>query len=176
MAREDRPDAASRIGRVLVFVTRPYDDTEHPDQALVIVEEGVPGVRVFFDIMVDLASLECAIQPRRRALQHPVAAAEARDHRAGAIQDRINVVGSLRHSSGLLPPEGSQNRRAEADDPDLARAILAAFQSVPHNVDSVERRSLARRQIHHQGADATEAAAPREQVERASFLFVMNRE
>ncbi|HSV26053.1 MAG TPA: hypothetical protein VLJ17_23880, partial [Xanthobacteraceae bacterium] len=61
-------------------------------------------------------------------------------------------------------------------DPDLARAILAASQSVPHNVDSVERRSLARRQIHHQGADATEAAAPTEQVERASFLFVMNRE
>ena len=48
MAREDRQDAPSRIGRVLVFVPRPYDDTEHPDQALVIVEEGVPGVRVFF--------------------------------------------------------------------------------------------------------------------------------
>ena len=90
MAREERPDAASRVSRVLFFVTRPYDGTEHPDQqALVIVEEGVPGVRIFFDVMFDLTPLECAIQPRRRALQRPVATAEARDHRTGAIQDRI---------------------------------------------------------------------------------------
>src|SRR3979411_1444456 len=41
-ARAERPDAASRISGVLVLVTRPYDDTEHPDQALMIVEEGVP--------------------------------------------------------------------------------------------------------------------------------------
>jgi hypothetical protein len=89
MAREERPDAASRVSRVPLFVTRPYDDTEHSDQALVIVEEGVPGVRIFFDVMFDLTPLECAIQPRRRALQRPVATAEARDHRTGAIQDRI---------------------------------------------------------------------------------------
>ena len=89
MAREERPDAASRVSRVPLFVTRPHDDTEHSDQALVIVEEGVPGVRIFFDVMFDLTPLECAIQPRRRALQRPVATAEARDHRTGAIQDRI---------------------------------------------------------------------------------------
>jgi hypothetical protein len=58
MAREERADAASRVSRVLLFVTRPYDDTEHSDQALVTVEEGVPGVRIFFDIMVDLAPFE----------------------------------------------------------------------------------------------------------------------
>jgi hypothetical protein len=68
MAREERSDAASRISRVLAFVTRPQDDTEHPDQALVIVEERVPGVRVLFDIMVDLTPLECTFQPRSRAL------------------------------------------------------------------------------------------------------------
>jgi hypothetical protein len=37
MAREERLDAASRISRVLVFVSRPYDDTKHPYQALVII-------------------------------------------------------------------------------------------------------------------------------------------
>lgn len=68
MTREECPDAASRIGRVLFFVTRPYDDTEHPDQAFVIVEEGMTGVRVLFHIMVDLVPLECAVQSRRRAL------------------------------------------------------------------------------------------------------------
>ena len=31
MACEEYPDAASRVCRVLVFVTRPYDDTEHTD-------------------------------------------------------------------------------------------------------------------------------------------------
>ena len=48
MPREEPPDAVSCVSRVLFLVTCPYDDTEHPDQALVIVEEGVPGVRVFF--------------------------------------------------------------------------------------------------------------------------------
>jgi len=32
MAREDRPDAASRIGRV--SVSRSHDDAEYPDQSL----------------------------------------------------------------------------------------------------------------------------------------------
>ena len=135
MAREERPDAASRVGRVLLFVTRPYDDTEHSDQALVIVEEGVPGVPIFFDIMVDLAPFECAIQPRRRALQRPVATAEARDHRTGAIQDRIDVVRDLAVVRGYCRKAvaGRQKDRktacrAEADDPDLAGEILAAFQ------------------------------------------------
>src|SRR6266704_6015112 len=95
MAREERSDAASRICRVLVFVTRPQDDTEHPDKALVIVEEGVPGVVVLFDIMVDLMPLECTFQPRRRTLQRPVATANARDHRTGTVQDRIDGVRDL---------------------------------------------------------------------------------
>jgi hypothetical protein len=68
MAREECPDTASRVSRVLVFVTRPYDDTEYPDQAPVIVEEGMTGVRVLFHIMVDLVPLERVVQPRRRAL------------------------------------------------------------------------------------------------------------
>src|SRR5580700_5974130 len=139
MARKERPDTASRVSRVLLFVTRPYDDTEHPDQALVIVEEGVPGVRIFFDIMVDLAPLECAIQPRRRALQRPVATAEARDHRTGAIQDRIDVVrdlavvrGYCRKAAAGRQEDRKSACRAEADDPDLAGAILAAFQPLPN--------------------------------------------
>src|SRR6516165_2410430 len=68
MVREERPDAASRIIRVLVFVARPYDDTEHPDQTLVFVHEGMPGVGVFLDVMLDVVSLERAFQmlpPRR---------------------------------------------------------------------------------------------------------------
>ena len=72
MSREERPDAGSRVSCVLVFVTRPYDDTEHSDQPLVFVEEGMTGVRVFLDVMLDLASLECAFQPRRRAFERPV--------------------------------------------------------------------------------------------------------
>lgn len=32
----------------------PYHDTENPDQALVFIQEGMPSVRVFFDIMLDL--------------------------------------------------------------------------------------------------------------------------
>src|SRR5712671_2383823 len=95
MTPEERPDSAPRIGRVLVLVTRPDDDTEYPDQALVIVEEGGPGVRILFDIMVDLMPPERSIQPRRRALQRPVATAKARDNRTGAIQDRINVIRDL---------------------------------------------------------------------------------
>src|ERR1700757_884254 len=92
MSREERPDACSRPSCVLVFVTRPYDDTEHTDQPLVFVEKGMTGVRVLLDVMLDLAPLECAFQPRRRALERPVAAAEARDDRTSAVQDRIDVV------------------------------------------------------------------------------------
>ena len=115
MAREECPDAASRIGCVLVFVTSPHDDTEQPDQALVIVEEGVPGVWVFFDIMVDLMLLECTFQPRRRALERPVATTEARDHRTGTIQDRIDVARDLavvrRYCrKAVARRQGSQNR------------------------------------------------------------------
>ena len=136
MAREERSDAASRICRVLVFVTRPQDDTEHPDQALVIVEEGVPGVRVLFDILVDLMPLECTFQPRRRALQRPVATAKARDHRTGTVQDRIDVVRDLpvvrRYRRKAVAGRQKDRKtacRAEADNPDPARAILAALPS-----------------------------------------------
>jgi hypothetical protein len=45
-------------------------------------------------------------------------------------------------------------------------AILAACQPLPDGVDIVERRSLARRQIRHQGTDATDAVAPGEHVRR----------
>src|SRR4029077_14016633 len=92
MAREERPDTGSRVRGILVFVTRTYDDAEHPDQALVFVEEGMPGIRIFLHVMLDLVPLERALQPRGGALERPVAAAEARDHRTGAVQDRIDVV------------------------------------------------------------------------------------
>ena len=39
MASEERADTGSRVSRLLVFVARPYDNTEYPDQSLVIVEE-----------------------------------------------------------------------------------------------------------------------------------------
>ena len=57
-----------------------------------IVEEQVPGVRVLFDNVVNLVPFECAIQPRCRALRCPVAISEARDHRTGTIQDRVDVI------------------------------------------------------------------------------------
>ena len=79
MARKERPDAGSRVSCVLVFVTRPYDDTEHTDQALVFVEEGMPSVRIFLHVMLDLVPLERAFQPRRGAPERPVATAEAPD-------------------------------------------------------------------------------------------------
>src|SRR5437879_3138069 len=139
MAREERSDAASRISRVLVLVTRPEDDTELPDQALVIVEEGVPCVRVVLDIMVDLMSLACTLQPRRRALQRPVPTAKARDHRTGTTQDRIDVVRDLavvrrccRKAVAGRQKDRKTACRAEADDPNLAGAILASLQPLPH--------------------------------------------
>lgn len=173
MAREECLDAASRISRVLVFVGRPYRNTKHTDQALVIVEEGVPGVRVFLDIMVDLMPCESNFQSRRRALQPPIATAEARDHRTGTFEDRIDIVRQRAIVRGYcrIAVAGRQHDcktacHAEADDPGLAGAILSALQPLPDGVDIIERRSLARRQIHHQGADATNAAAPGEQVWR----------
>src|ERR1700747_3842133 len=131
MAREERPDAGSRLSCILVFVTRPYDDTEHSDQPLVFVEEGMTGVRVFLDVMLDLASLECAFQPRRRALERPVAAAEARDHRTGAVQDRIDVVrdvavvrGECRKAVAGREQDRKIGGRAEADDPGFPGAVV----------------------------------------------------
>jgi hypothetical protein len=60
MACEECPDAGSRVSRVLFLVTRPYDDTEHPDQALVFVEERMSGARIFLDVMLDVVPLERA--------------------------------------------------------------------------------------------------------------------
>jgi hypothetical protein len=67
MSREERPDAVSCVSRVLVFVTCPYDDTEHPDQALVFVEEGMSGVRIFLDVMLNFVRtrVRFAVAPPR---------------------------------------------------------------------------------------------------------------
>src|SRR5260370_38741348 len=62
MPREERPDAVSCVSRVLVFVTSPYDDTEHPDQALAFVEAGLSGVRRCLEVMVDFVPLESAFR------------------------------------------------------------------------------------------------------------------
>ena len=82
MACEECTDTASSVSRVLVFVTRPYDDAEHPDQALVFVEEGMPSVRVFLDVMLDVVPLKRAFQPCRPALYRPVAAGDGKPVRA----------------------------------------------------------------------------------------------
>jgi hypothetical protein len=135
IACEERLDAASRISRVVVFVTRSYRSTEHPDQALMVVEEGMPSVGVLFDIMVDLTPRESAFQPRGRALQCPVATAKARDHWTGTIQDRIDVVRDpavFRRYCQIAVAGRQQDRktacRAEAGDADLARVILSILQ------------------------------------------------
>src|SRR5246127_735976 len=146
MLREERPDAGSRVSYVIAFVTRTYDDTEHPDQALVFVEEGMPGIRIFLHVMLDLVPLERALQPRGGALKRPVAAAEARDHRTGAVQDPIDVVRGVavvRSDCRKAVAGREQDRkiagRAEADDPGFAGAVLAAFQPLPHGINIVKR-------------------------------------
>jgi hypothetical protein len=173
MASKERQDAAARVSRVLLFVTGPHHDTEHPNEALVIIEKGMPSVRIFFDIMLDLAQFERAVQPRRCTPQRPVAAAVARDHRARAIEDRIDVIrnravvrGYCRKAIACCQKDRETACRAEVNDPGLAGAILEAFQPLPRGVNIVERRSLARRKIRHQGADAADTAAPGEQIQR----------
>lgn len=75
--------------------------------------------------------------------------AVARDHRAGAIRDRIDVIRDLAVVRGYCRKAIARccqkNRetacRAKADDPGLAGAFLEAFQPLPRGVDIVERRS-----------------------------------
>ena len=94
MVREERPDAASRIIRVLVLVARPYDDTEHPDQTLVFVHEGMLGVGVFLDVMLDVVSLERAFQLRR-----PAPLSTSRGRRSSQPPDRLPASGEFMPTS-----------------------------------------------------------------------------
>ena len=43
MVRKERPGTAACVSRVPLFVTGPYDNAENPDQALVLIEEGMPS-------------------------------------------------------------------------------------------------------------------------------------
>jgi hypothetical protein len=117
----------------------------------------MPRARIFFDIMLDLSLFECIFQPCRGTFwNHPVAAAEARDHRTRAIQERIDVVrdmavvrGYCRKSVADRQKDRKSSARTEADDPRLAGTVLAVYQPLPYGIYIIKGRSFLGRQVRH---------------------------
>src|SRR5579859_2808610 len=117
----------------------------------------MPHARIFFDIMLDLSLFEGIFQPCRCTFwYHPIAAAEARDHRTSAIQEHSGVVRDMAVVRGCCRKtvaDGQKDRKpstgTEADDPRLAGTVLAVYQPLPYGIHITKGRPFLCRQVRH---------------------------
>src|SRR5437588_9168806 len=159
-------------GRLVVAAAhdRPGDPEEH---AVVVVEEGVPAVRILLDIVIDPEPSQRTLELRRRTAQGPVATPEAADDRAGAAEQALDLPGHhpVVHARGGKPVPGGEQEceaaaHAEADDPDPAGAGVATREPSADRVDTLEGGAVAAEQVAECRLQADRPPCPGEEVRR----------
>jgi hypothetical protein len=113
----------------------------------VVIEEGVAGVRVLLDVVIDPERLQGLVELLGGSAQVAILAAEAADDRAGSAQGglgvRCHAVVHTRCREGASggQQQGEPAAQAEADYPDPPAAVGLSGQPLAGGLDVGEGRT-----------------------------------